>query len=290
MRSIANGVNHRAGRCSCENWLRHDLDIRLLLLSESCGENGCTLISTGNEELPSSVAERAGRNLVTARIPFFTEEEAKELFLGHNAPPQMLNPKFVYFLWSLTRGHPMLLMALARYLLAAQWHISDSQLQGLFKGEYAEHLKPETRRLLSTTISDPETRDLLYRLNLVGFSLETNQIKLVGEVKPQIDRPLERLAHVEGLWIQRDSGSKVLVSPLLSALGDSDVPTDIQINVHKVIGLSIVRKRKLVPLDVITGFSHFVRARQHERAAVLIASRAQQSSTIGRSYNRRLDA
>jgi hypothetical protein len=203
-----------------------DFDIRLLLLCESCSERGCTLISTSNEELPSSVRERAGRNLVTARIPFFNEEEAKELFLGHEAPPQVLNPKFVYFLWSLTRGHPMLLMALARYLLSAQWRISDSQLQGLFKGEYAEDLKSETRKLLATTIDDPETRKLLYRL--------------------------------------------YLVSPLLTALGASDVPAGTEQKVHEALALSIVRKGKLVPLDVITAFSHFVRARQHERAAVLI--------------------
>jgi hypothetical protein len=247
-----------------------DFDIRLLLLCESCGQNGCTLISTGNAELPSSLRDRAGRNLVTARIPLFNEEEAKELFLNHEAPPQTLNAKFVSFLWSRTRGHPLLLVALARYLLSTQWHISDSQLQGLFRGEYAEDLKPEIRKLLATTIDDDETRDLLYRLNLAGFSFETDHIKLVSEVKPRIARPLERLALAEGLWIQRDSGSKYLVSPLLTGLGDSDVPTDTQRKVHEVLGLSIVRKGKLAPLDVITAFSHFLRARQHERAAVLI--------------------
>jgi hypothetical protein len=123
---------------------------------------------------------------------------------------------------------------------------------------------------LATTIDDSETRDLLYRLNLAGFSFEAAHVKLVSEVKPRIARPLERLAQTEGLWIQRDSGSKYLVSPLLTGLGDSDVPSDTQRKVHEVLGLSIVRKGKLDPFDVITGFSHFVRAHQHERAAVLI--------------------
>jgi hypothetical protein len=247
-----------------------DFELRLLLLGEACSQIGCTLISTSNEELPASLRECAGRNLVAARIPFFDREEAKELFLAHEAPPEVLKPKFVLFLWSLTRGHPMLLMSLARHLLSSQWHITDKQLDGLFKGEYAEDVKSETRRLLVTTIKDPETRNLLYRLNLAGFSLEAEHVKLVGEVERRIDRPLERLAQIEGLWVQRDSGSRYLVSPLLSGLEPADVPRDTQQKVHEVLALSIVRKGKLVPLDVITAFTQFIRARQNERATGLL--------------------
>jgi len=247
-----------------------DFDLRLLLLSEACSENGCTLISTSNEELPSSLRERAGRNVVTVRIPFFDEEEAKELFLAHEAPSRALNPRFVTFLWSPTRGHPMLLMALARYLLSSRWRISDKQLEGLFRREYAEHLKLDIRKLLVNTIDDPETRNLLYRLNLAGFPLSTQHVKLVSEVKPQIGRPLERLAQIEGLWIQRDTGSRYLVSPLLTGLEPADVPGETEQKVHELLAVSILSKGKLFPFDVATAFGQFIRARQHERAAALL--------------------
>ena len=247
-----------------------DLDSRLLLLSESCSRNGCTLISTSNEELPPTVRERAGQNLVTAKIPLFNEEEVKELFLAYGAPPKLLNAKFVSFLWSLARGHPMLLTGIARYLLSTDWRINDSQLQGLFKGDYAEDLRTHTRKLLTTTVDDPKSRELLYRLNLAGFSFEAEHVRLVGEVKPRIDRPMEKLAQAQGLWIQRDSGSRYVVSPLLSNLGASDLSFATQRKVHEVLGLNIMSKGTLGPFDVLSAFNHFASAHQYERAATVL--------------------
>jgi len=247
-----------------------DFDARLLLLSEACNGNGCTLISASNEELPPTVTERVRPILVTDKIPLFNDEDVKELFLAYGAPPRLLNEKFVAFLRSLARGHPLLLTAIARYLISTGWRINDSQLQGLFRGEYADDLKPHIRQLLTTTVNAPKARELLYRLNLAGFSFGDEDVRLVSEVKPRIDLPMEKLAEAQGLWIQRDSGSKYLVSPLLSNLGSLDLSPATQRSVHEALGLNIMSKRKLGPFEVISAFSHFSSAEQNERAATVL--------------------
>jgi len=248
----------------------HSFDTRLLLLNEVCSREGWTLMTTSHEELPLQTRERAGVSLVNQKIPLFDNQQAKELLLAHGAPARLLNEKFVSFLQALARNHPMVLTAIARYLASARWRISSEVIDGLFRGDYAEDLKPYTQRLLKATIADPKSRELLYRLNLAGYSFTKEDVKRVSEVDPEIDLPMERLDDALGLWVQRDSGSRFLISPLLTSLGSTNLPSATGRHVHRVLGLGIMAKGKLGPPDVMTAFSHFHSAGDYDRAATTL--------------------
>ena len=140
------------------------LGTRLAILVRICEEQGLRIVSTSPYELPIAFLEQTGALVVSAKVPLFGDDEIEELFLVHGMPRRFNIRKFIPVLEAVTRRHPMLLAAAARYMASEDWALDGDVLEGFLKRVFADELKPDTQQMLLATVPDPSTRDLLYRL------------------------------------------------------------------------------------------------------------------------------
>ncbi|BAZ78740.1 hypothetical protein NIES50_73730 (plasmid) [Aulosira laxa NIES-50] len=246
---------------------------RLLLLANSCREKGVHLLSTSCYELPLNLRESLNvQTLYVMEIPLLNNQEASEMLLAYGAPPSLLTTKLVTFINGLAKQHPLLLAATARYLLQQNWQFTEDVLEGLFKSEYTAELNNETISRLLVTIEDTKTRELLYRLNLVQRHFSLDDMQAVASVKPIVERPRERLNTLIGLWVQRDDNNRLLVSPLVQALGSNDLLIETRKECHFLLGERIIRKKQLNQVDGMQALIHFCGAENFNRAGWLLIS------------------
>lgn len=245
------------------------LSTRLAILAEVCWEHKLRIISTSFYELPIAVREQMGALVVPARVPSFSDDEIVELFVAHGMPGGLNIRKFIPMLEAVTRRHPMLLAAAARYMASAGWASNWHMLEGILKGVFAVELKPDTQQMLRVTVPDPITRSLLYRLRLASPFFTKEDAASVAQVQPTLDRPLERFNDAVGLWIQEESAKTYSLSPLLGS-ADLDLAMSTQRAIHLTLADGIMKKRVLGPVEVLEVFTHFALAGNIERAAVLL--------------------
>jgi hypothetical protein len=187
-----------------------DLSTRLLLFLEECTSRGIKIISTGTIPLPTGFCDSAGDNLKVLDVPPFTEPEISEILQAYGASPTDAKS------WSmsvntLALGHPVLTVAIARYLKGVSWHISLTEFDSLFvKHNYTKAVNPETIRRLLDTVEDLDCREFLYRLNLITYSFTKDDAKAVAFIKPQVKRPCEKLAILDGVGCKYSSATKSL--------------------------------------------------------------------------------
>ena len=251
------------------------LETRLMLLVEACAAHGLRLLSTSAYPMPLQLAASAGSKVASEEVPLFDDREIIELLLAYDAPQRILTPKFISFVLALAGRQPLFLAALTRYLMSVGWRLEQHVIESLFKQVFAEGVKTQAQLLLKNTIPDPKTRELLYRVNLSGSEFTEDVVACLGEISPAIDLPLERFRDAVGLWIQREGGSVYRVSPVLTNLGSLDLPTELRRRIHSLLGNRIVEKRRLDPLDVIRGFTHFYESKEFDKAAVLLLTALQ---------------
>ncbi len=247
-----------------------DLSTRLLLLLEECTCHGIKIISTGTITQPAGFCGSAGDRLRVLHVPPFTEGEINEVLQAYGASPTNAE-KWSKFVNTLTLGHPVLIVAVARYLKSVAWQISYEQFDSLFvKQDYAKTVNPETIRRLLDTVEDPDCREFLYRLNLIVYSFTRDDAKAVAYIRPRVKRPYEKLALLDGLWIQRMSNDSYMISPLVQRLGSSDIPPKRQKVVNGVLGLRVLAKRHLNQWDAFSAVSYFIKAEAHQNAILVL--------------------
>lgn len=247
------------------------LNERLVVLAEICAAHNIKILSTSPNELHMDVKDFLNDQLLLCEeIPRLNDSEILQVFEVFGAPGDFLTEKLLTFAFSLTKGHPSLVTAMTRYLSSCNWKITEKELDGLIKGKFADELNLNTHSMLMATVNDPESRMLLYRLNLIGSSFTFEDVRQVSRVIPSISLPLEKINNSIGLWIQRDNNTTFLTSPLLSHLGSGDLSEETKRGTHAIVGASIIRKQVLDPLDTIRAISHFCSAEDYNKAGIIL--------------------
>lgn len=246
------------------------LGIRLLLLVRALSGQNTRLLSTSGHRLSTRLTDALGERVCGIDSPLFTETEIAELLLAHGAPPEMTESQRVNFITTVTHGHPVLLVAVARFLKDKKWRFTDAEIDDLLRGEHATLIADETLERLIATISDEHTRSLLYRLRLTIGEFSTDDANAVASVDPVIDRSSERLHDLTGLWVQRESHDRFKLSPLVKALPEANLPIPTRRETHFTLGTRILRRRVLDPFEGVQAILHFVGAEQHDRAAFIL--------------------
>src|SRR5262245_55642211 len=125
------------------------------------------------------------------------------------------------------------------------------------------------RRLLAT-VADSPSRNLLYRLNLVTGAFDMATVRVLAAVEPSVPEPRERLTALTGLWVQRDTGEQMRVSPLIHTLGSDDLPDEVKQRCHRALAEQWLQRDRLTPYDLEMVVTHLVAAQEHERAVLLL--------------------
>ncbi len=240
---------------------------KLCIFVECAASSGVKLVSTAADKVLPSPREQLGSAFLELPVPRFSDEEIREYFQNHAAPESLLaNSQFLVLVDSLTRRHPQILSALARYMEENGWKYDTNTVRGLIRRDFADDLKVQTRRVLGATVPE-DTRELLYRLNVVGPLVTYEDAVRVGAMPPAISLPTDRLAGCVGIWIQRLTSDILIMSPLVQQLGPANITVDTQKLIHLEKAQSILGKKALNQFDALTAINHFESAGRVEDAA-----------------------
>lgn len=245
-----------------------ELASRLAHLVAAAAECGARVLSTSALPPPPGLLARIPAGMVHVQEgPPFTDAEAGEVFRAHGGA---LEPHAVKFLNALAHGHPTLVQAIALYLAERAWVLSEEELDGLLRTEYAAEVNDQTTERLLGTIEDADTREMLYRLNTPfgGFGME--EVVLLAEQEPAVARPRERLTRLQGLWVQRETRVRYTVSPLVRALGTGDLRHETARACHRALAKRLVGQRRIDAHQVAQALTHFVSADDYENAGLLL--------------------
>jgi len=249
----------------------HDLLTQHLLQLASDDPPPTTkLIATTSASLPLTLREDTPTgSLVEQQMPLFSEEEIMAMLQTSGAPSHALERGVAHLIQTATAGHPMLVRALLRYLAKYNWSLEQETIRSISRRDYVHPVHEEAQRLLRQTVESAESRDLLYRIDLVAEPIKQQHMQLVCAVAPAISAPFERLDELRGLWIQDEGVDRYLLSPLLSGLGVKNLSAEVQRAINQELGDSIAGRQSLSFFEADTAIHHFMQAQVFDRAGVL---------------------
>ncbi len=251
---------------------REGIDDTLVFLARAARKTHTKLITTSPFALTASTRAAVADDLMEELAPPFSEAEILELLAAHGAPAPFLTDAWAGTVSVICRQHPLLLTEAACFLEAKGWVISAQTFQEVISGQYAINLDAPTQDDLLRTIPDTDTRELLYRLRIVGRSFSGSDVRGLASIPKPVDHSAERLMSLLGLWIQRDGHDRYLVSPLVSRFSDSNLSRETERQVHEYLASSLLSQRPITALTAVQAIHHYVAADLYQKAGSLLWS------------------
>lgn len=159
--------------------------------------------------------------------------------------------------WASECGHPQLALALISGVSARGWCAVDlgelQQMQLSPKDIVAE--RDATRRQLIALV-DEHSRQLLYRISLLIGRFKRDLALCLGDMKPQLFGAGEKLDVLIGPWIDQESRGELRISPLISNIGQTQLTTGEQQNIHRVAAKWLMRDNSINLSEVNSLFMH----------------------------------
>ena len=243
---------------------------RFINFLKACKDKNIKLLSTSNFELPILIRDYLSDNYIyTQKLPFLLVEDVYEVILSYGLYPEKAN-QYKTFIHSLSSGHPTIVKAICEYLLQINWELSTDELSIIFKGDYSLELNESTYDILTKTVTDETTRNLLYRLNIFIGSFTIDEVKIVGECSPEIINVVEKFNSTVGLWIQRRDSSSFEVSPLLKKLKTRDLNTRLENQLNYKLGKNILDKKNLNQFDAQKAITYFIAAKSFNNVGFVL--------------------
>lgn len=245
---------------------------RLEILYLAAKETGRKIVTTSAHRLPTHFDRLCRGHFLQVSAPPLTELDAAEILQCIGAPPSLYGDRSkVAFLNIVSRRQPALLVAVTLFLKSSRWEWSDQQLQNLRLGEFAHDINAETMQRLLNTVTDNETRKLLYRLNLVLGPFNLKTVQSLATIPPPILEPRERLAKLTGLWVQRDTGGLMRVSPLIQSVGSDDLTAEVIQECSRALAEQLLQTRIINIHEAEHIFTYLVAANELENSASFLA-------------------
>jgi len=241
----------------------------LLKFVIACRKIKLLIIISSNNKPTQNLKTLFKDNSWIVNNPLFSEEEILELLIINNAPKTYINNKFVNFISSITKRHPILINSLIRFLNEHNWVSNEDVLTSLISGNFALSDKNEYFSLFSKTINDEEIKELVYRLDVIQEDFDDSHVRLVSEIKPIISHPSEKLLKIKDLWIQEIKG-KFSISPLIRNFGHPNLTS----STYKLINLRLARlilsKKNINQYEATNAIMYFIKADDYNEATTLL--------------------
>jgi hypothetical protein len=251
----------------------HEFTERLLALARSLGTHGHRLLSTSQHELPAPIAEVArslGNGFEQRLTPPLDEAEVRAILQSYGALPERLTEEMVRTARDFTRGHPQHLASVASYLRSREWRFGDDEFEALLTSSHADDLRSSTRTRLRQMVPDPQSTELLLRLNLLIGSFAPEDVRLAASVAPAVPHPDLTLHPLVGTWVQRSATRKFEVSPLIRVLGSDDLARETRRACYVAFGGKIMGQSTLSAFDAANAVSYFTSGEDFDRAGRLL--------------------
>lgn len=239
-----------------------------------CFSKNISVISTSNHRISNSLVSVHADKITEIEIPPMTEEETLEVIETY---PNSLNFDLKELIHVITAGHPSYLQFVCRFLEDKNWKIEKQELLKLLSGSLFSDLNDETLSKFILNIEDSQSRELMYRLNIIKSDISDKEIKIVSECNPEIERPIEKLNSVIGTWIQKRIGIYSL-SPVFKRLGVENVTQKLFRQISYKLGKSLMEKKNLSQYEVRNLINYFKDAEKYDNAGFIVLTLLQQSN------------
>jgi hypothetical protein len=247
------------------------LSERLMDLVEAARDSDVHLLTTSSFPMADILQTSLGEGTIhTMGMPSLTDEEARAILDSHGAPDHLLTPSFVRGTNNLARRHPLLLAAVCRYLAQRGWQFRSEQFDELLRGRHAEGIGRDTVERLLNTVEDDRSRELLYRLTLVHGNFSREDARALAAIDPRVDHCQERLHALIGHWVQVDARGRLLVSPVVDAVGSDDLAPLVRRRCLRKLGVRLIRGRPIGPDELCSAVTYFTQAGSYDRAGLLL--------------------
>jgi len=228
----------------------HSARMRLSLLADEVHRmNGSLLVTSAKAPSPN-VQDCLGQNgPFVVDVPYLSREEVAELveLAGGDAKKWA---GVIHTFCGL--GHPQLVQARISGLQQRNW--PEAELLAGMPGfaEPAKEVEGERDSMRERLLSElsQNTRELLYRLTLLGGYFDRELGIAVGEVDPATSCPGEALDILLGPWVEALASDRFWVSPLVSSAGSQTLGKAIKMEVHKRIVDQLITRRPF-PADFL---------------------------------------
>jgi len=245
----------------------------MILLCQACRKHHLRLLTTSPHPLVLATVERLTEDSVfPMEVPPLRDDEVADILLAYGASTKILNPATVSFLNGICRQYPSLVVAAAKYLRDRGWRLAKQELGDLLGSKHATSVNQETLRRLLGTVTDAGSRELLERLTLILHRFGSEEVKAVAAVAPLIERPVDRLDPLLGLWVQYDANSVYLVSPLAKSLGPVNLDKGVKLRVNLALGDGVLRRRRLNQYDASNALIYYCGAEAWDRASHVLVT------------------
>ena len=240
---------------------------RLEVLAGALARSGSKLITISYYPLPRRTLENAQATELAA--PRFTEEETVELLVAFGGS-ESIAVGLKTLIQTATQGLAVMVVAVANFLASRGWTFDLEQFESILKAEFAQGERSDARSLVRLTVPDDDTRELLYRLTLVIGGISKRDVQNVARVGKKISLPLDKLDGLIGLWLQPFIGETFLLSPLIDSSFSGFLDDQTRRATHTILGLSIMSREEIHPLEVLACFHHFTSAALYAQAAIVL--------------------
>jgi tetratricopeptide (TPR) repeat protein len=206
--------------------------------------------------LPATLAEALGN--IHCDVPRFTIADVAELLAAANAPQRLRTEPTCQMLLGVAQKLPILVMAAVRYLANRNWNFTTTELESLFRGEFALAHRRDASSLLQITVPDVEERELLIRMSLAIGVFTMDDIAHVARVRKAIPLPGEKVHRATGLWLQQVGNRRYLCSPLITSGLAESLDPETRNGVHIVLALRILARKTIEPIEAFTCVNHLM--------------------------------
>jgi tetratricopeptide (TPR) repeat protein len=257
-----------------------EFSVRLVSLARATAVEGIMLVSTAPLPIPDGVADSLPQGAIAVHpAPLFSNEEVRDVLLAFGAPKLWESEALVFMVHTATCGHPTLVRACARDLSAHGWAADAATVGRILGTGFAAGVNNETIRALLDSAPDPASRELLFRLNIIGGEFGIEEVRMLASVEPPVPTPRTHLDPLLGLWVQIDTDGRYAVSPLVRPLGSTELAPQTQRECHLVLARQIISREHVGEFEASQAMSHFLAGAEFDSAAwvyirVLVALRA----------------
>ena len=239
-----------------------DLEILVKVFSE-CGSK---IVTTSQWDLPPYLMSRFPALVTTRSCPNFSLEEILDLLLIVQIPTTLRTEKIAALIAATTKGHPSLVAATLSWLEKQGKEFSFETFDHLLSGEPVKDTLEYSRKVLIRTLEE-SSKELLYRLSLIGEKFDQKLIFDIANVSPVIKNPGEQFDRLVGPWIDRLDKEYFDVSPLLSKVGENNVPAELVKKIHVLCADRYLHTHAINISDLHIILSHLWQAHDYTKFA-----------------------
>jgi hypothetical protein len=235
----------------------------LIVLVFSAVSAGGLVLITGQVPPPTHLLPKLWLGNESAfQVPYFDIREVEELVKTHGLNDYSKVSEWAKVIWRTTSGHPQLVHARVRSLMARGW--PPSSLNDSGQPEEVECVRKEARQRLLHEFPSEDARILAYRLSVVRGSFKRDIALSLGRPPPSISAPGAIFDTLVGPWIEAEGSSRFRISPLLAGAAINIFQKDDLLKIHETIVETILREKDRDPHTIETGFYHAITTRSEE--------------------------